>query len=246
MAKVEGKLAQRVLGILVLIALMAGSMLPAFGQKRRTRRNRPRLGRYTRPVERPTPPRYFTVNAGKKIRVRMNEQISSENARVGDRFTTTVVDPVYVSGVEVIPAGSIINGRVTEVHRARSQSKAGTIAVQFISLEMPGGATRNLNGSLADLSNETVTYDSEGQVKGRSSTKRNIVFIGGGATVGALIGAIASGGKGAGIGLGIGAGLGVAGAYFAKGQEAVVKPGTEFGVILNQSITLPASNVRPQ
>jgi hypothetical protein len=246
MTKVEGKLAQRMLGILVLVTMMAGIALPAFGQKRRTHRRAPRLGRYTRPVQRPTPPRSFTINAGVKIRVRMNEQISSENARTGDRFTTTVVDPVYVNGVEVIPAGSRIEGRVTEAHRAERQSKAGTIAVQFISLQLPDGSTRIINGSLADLSNETVTYDSEGQVKGRSSTNRNIVFIGGGATVGALIGAIAGGGKGAGIGILAGAGLGVAGAYLAKGQEAVVKPGTEFGVVLNQSIALPASNVRPQ
>ena len=74
--------------------------------------------------------------------------------------------------------------------------------------------------------------------------KRNVVFIGGGAATGALIGAIAGGGKGAGIGAGIGAGLGVAGAYFSKGHEAVVKSGTEFGVVLNQTLSLPAANVR--
>jgi hypothetical protein len=38
------------------------------------------------------------------IRVRMKDNLSSENAAVGDRFGTTVVDPVYVRGVEVIPA----------------------------------------------------------------------------------------------------------------------------------------------
>ncbi|MEO8434944.1 MAG: hypothetical protein ABI596_08620 [Pyrinomonadaceae bacterium] len=32
--------------------------------------------------------------------------------------------------------------------------------------------------------------------------------------------------------------------HFPKGLEAVVKPGTEFGVVLNQSISRPAANVR--
>lgn len=244
MIKAQSRLVQRILGVLVLITLLAGGALPAFGQKRRTRRSRPRLGRYTRPVQTPAQPNFYTLSAGEKIRVRMNEQISSETARVGDRFTTTVVDPVYASGIEVIPAGSRIHGRVTEVRRAERKSKAGMLGVTFISLELPNGSTRTINGSLADLSNETVTYDPEGRVTGRSSMKRNVVFIGGGTVAGALIGAIA-GGKGAGIGAGVGAGLGIAGAYFSKGKEAVVKPGTEFGVVLNQSVTLPASQVRP-
>jgi hypothetical protein len=144
----------------------------------------------------------------------------------------------------VIPAGSIIVGRVTEVKRAARQSKAGTLGEEFISVKLPTGYSRALNGSLTSMSNEAVEYDNEGQVTGNSSTKRNVVFIGGGAAAGALIGAIAGGGKGAGIGAGIGAGLGVAGALFSKGKEAEVRPGTEFGVILNQSLSLPAANVR--
>ncbi len=238
--KRNSKLAQSIFSILALITLIAGTIIPAAAQTRR-----PRLRRSTR-VTRPktNSPAYYTVNANQTIRVRMNERISSENARVGDTFTTTTVDPVYASGVEVIPAGSIIVGRVTEVKRAARKSKAGMLGVEFISLKLPNGYSRALNGSLTSLSDETVTYDNEGGVTGRSSKKRNIVFIGGGAAAGALIGAIAGGGKGAGIGAGVGAGIGVAGALFSKGKEAEVKPGTEFGVILNQSLSLPAANVR--
>ncbi|HEY6187176.1 MAG TPA: hypothetical protein VIW80_05820 [Pyrinomonadaceae bacterium] len=242
--KIQGRLAQRALTFLVLLAFITVSAAPAFSQRRRTYRRAPRLGRSSRPAQQPTGPTYRTINSGYKIRVRMNEQLSSETARVGDRFTTTVVDPVYVGGVEVIPAGSNIGGRVTSVTRAQRKSKAGTLGVSFISLQLPTGLTRAINGSLSDLSEETVSYDNEGQVTGRSSRNRNIVFIGGGAATGALIGAIAGGGKGAGIGLGVGAAAGIAGSYFSKGKEAVVKPGTEFGVILNQSLSLPAANVR--
>ncbi|HEY0320249.1 MAG TPA: hypothetical protein VGC66_04695 [Pyrinomonadaceae bacterium] len=236
-------LAQRLFASFVLVILLAGSTLPAFAQTRRATRRSPRLSRATRPAGNTTPA-YYNVAAGQVIQVRMNEQISSESARIGDRFTTTVMVPIYARGVEVIPAGSIITGRVTNVKRAQRRSKAGWLSVAFVSLQLPNGTTRAINGSLTALSNETATFDEEGQVTGRGSTKRNVIFIGGGATTGALIGAIAGGGKGAGIGAGVGAGLGVAGAYFSKGKEAVVKPGTEFGVILNQSVALPASNVR--
>jgi hypothetical protein len=241
MTQVNSNLARRALGFLILIALVAGSVLPAFGQRRRTRRT-PRLGKYTRPVQ--AQPSYYTVAANTVLRVRMNEQISSGNARIGDRFTTTVVDPVYARGVEVIPAGSIVTGRVTSVEKAARKSKAGTLGVAFVSVQLPSGMTRSINGSLTDVSSESINSDNEGMVTGKSSTKRNVVFIGGGAATGALIGAIAGGGKGAGIGAGVGAGLGVAGAYFSKGQEAVVKRDAEFGVALNQSVALPAANVR--
>jgi len=237
---------QRSFSLIILIALIALGVVPAFSQTRSTRRRAPRLGsRQVRAVrQQPAGPIYRTVNAGHKIRVRMNEQISSETARVGDRFTTTVVDPVYAGGVEIIPAGSIIGGRVTSVTRAARRSKAGVLGLSFISLQLPTGFTRAINGSLTDMTQETVSYDNEGQVSGRSSRNRNIVFIGGGTATGALIGAIAGGGKGAGIGAGVGAAAGVAGAYFSKGKEAVVRLGTEFGVILNQSLSLPAANVR--
>ena len=219
-----------------LLALLAVAVANVIAVEAQTRRRVPRSRSYTRTV-----PRYYTVYANQTIRVRMDQQISSETARIGDRFTTTVVDPVYShNGVEVIPAGSKVIGRITNVRRAERPSKAGMIEVQFISVQLPNGRTYPINGSLTDLSATNVNYDSEGQVTGRSSIKRNAVGIGGGAATGAVIGAASGGGKGAGIGAGIGAGLGVAGSLLSKGQEAVVKSGTEFGVILNRSISLPA------
>ena len=235
--------AQRTFSSFILLTLIAGSLLPATAQTRRTRRT-PRLSTYTRPAVVSAQPRFYTIPTDETIRVRMNEQLSSETARPGDRFTTTVVDPVYAGGIEVIPAGSTVTGRVTEVQRAGRRSKAGSIGVTFISLRLPNGATHPINGSLTSLSSESVNYDNEGQVSGRSSVKRNTVFIGGGAATGALIGAISGGGRGAGVGAGVGAGLGVAGALFSKGEEAVVKRDTEFGVILDRNVSLPASNVR--
>ena len=239
----DKSLRQRVFSIFLLVALTTASVLPAVAQKRRTRWT-PRLSKSSRSAQAAPQPTYYTIRAGQTITVRMNEQLSSETARIGDRFTTTVTIPVHAGGVEVIPAGSTITGRVTDVRRAERKGKAGWLSVVFISLQLPNGTTRAINGSLTDLTSETVTYDNEGQVAGRSSKKRNVVFIGGGATAGALVGAIAGGGRGAGIGAAVGGGIGVAGAYFKKGKEAVVRPGTEFGVLLNQSIALPAANVR--
>lgn len=227
----------------MLLTLVATSVAPVMAQtKRRVRRPVRRVA--TKPVVIKPAVVYYNVNAGEVLRVRMNQTISSETARVGDQFSTTVVDPVYARGVEVIPAGSIVSGRVTTIDRASRKSKSGSIGVHFIAVRLPTGITRTLNGDLTDTSGGEMNADNEGEVSGSSATKRNVVFIGGGAATGALIGAIAGGGKGAGIGALIGGGLGTAGALFSKGHEAVVKSGTEFGVVLNQPLSLPAANVR--
>lgn len=216
------------LSLLVLALLVSGLAIPAEAQRRRARNT----------------VRRYTVAANTIIRVRMNEKLTSKSARVGDTFTTTVVDPVYAGGIEVVPAGSIVTGRVTMVKRAARKSKAGEIGVQFTSIRTPRGTSYPINGSLAGEEGGEVNADNEGGVSGRSSRKRNIGFIGGGAAGGALIGAIAGGGSGAAIGAGIGAGAGIAGALLSKGKEAEVKPGMEFGVILNRSVSMYAANVR--
>jgi hypothetical protein len=239
--------------VLVLVVLLAATVVPALAQTKRkpSLRRRTPVRRVVKPIvvkpvvtpEVPAPV-YLNVIAGQIVRVRMNRTITSETARVGDQFTTTVMVPVYASGQEVVPAGSEIIGRVVSVTRASRKSKAGEIGVHFVSLRLPTGIARTINGDLTDVTTEDVNADNEGDISGQSATKRNAVFIGGGAATGALIGAIAGGGKGAGIGAGVGAGLGVAGAYFSKGNEAVVKSGTEFGVVLNQTLSLPVANVR--
>ena len=235
--------ARRAASLLVLLALVAGAVLPAAAQRRRTTRRPPRLSRAARTTRTPAPePRLYTLGADTVIRVRQNEQISSGRARIGDRFTTTVVDPVYASGVEVIPAGSKVLGRVTTVHRAQRR-RPGNISVSYTAIELPDGTKHAISGSLTSLQAGDVNADNESTVEGRANTKRDMVFIGGGAATGAIIGAIAGGGKGAGIGALIGGGLGTVGRVIEKEQEAVVKPGTEYGVILNRAVQLPASNV---
>ncbi len=194
---ITNRVSKNFISLFILVVLIASTVIPAVGQTRR----RPRLRRHTRTVVRTTPePQivYYNVQAGQVIRVRMNQTITSETARVGDQFTTTTVVPIYAGGVEIIPAGSEIVGRVVTVNRASRKSKAGSIGVHFVALRLPTGIARAINGDLTDVTANNVTADNEGEVSGRSAMKRNVEFIGGGAAAGALIGAIAGGGKGAG------------------------------------------------
>lgn len=232
MTKMNTKLVQRSLSLFVLMILMAGVVFDVSAQtKRRKRKPAPKIP-------------YYTVAANTVIRVRLNEPLNSGTARIGDRFSANVTEPVHAgTGVEVIPVGSKVWGRVTQVNKAQRR-KPGNITVAFYSAQLPNSRTAAINGSLAPLEADNVNADNEGTVKGTSNKKRNAVFIGGGAAGGAIIGAIAGGGKGAAIGGILGGVLGTGARVLEKEKEASVKSGTEFGVILNRSVSLPASTVR--
>lgn len=192
----------------------------------------------------------YTVPANTIIRVRMNRTITSKTSRVGDTFTTTVTEPVYSStGVVVIPVGATVTGRIDSVVAAANKGKAGSIDAHFTSVRLPNGRSRAINGSLTDLESGKTASDNEGGVAAKGMNHRKTIFIGGGAAGGAILGAAIGGGKGALIGGILGGAGGFLGDRLTKGPDAEVRSGTEFGIWLNQSISMPrfaeADPVRP-
>ena len=225
--------------IAMLVALVGGSVIPldASAQTRR----RPVIRKKT-VVKRTAAPavKLYTVSSGKRVNARMNNTISSKTARVGDTFTARTTEPVYsTTGVVVIPEGSELTGRVDAVVPARKGGKPGTIDVSFTRVRLPNGTTRRINGSLTDLYTDDAKSDVEGTASGDKMKHRKIIFIGGGGAGGAVLGGAIGGGKGALIGGIIGAAGGFLGERYTKGEEAEVRSGTEFGVIINQAISLP-------
>ncbi len=183
---------------------------------------------------------YYSIKTGTMFRVRIEKEISSKSARVGDTFRTTTVDPVYSGGgVMLIPDGSTIYGRVTAVKAASKNGDPGTIDVGFTSVTLPNKRRAPISGTLTSLDSGETKSDDEGTAKVEKTKHRNVKFIGGGAAGGAIIGGIAGGGSGAAIGAGVGALGGFIAKKLSKGDEAEVKAGTEFGVILNRTISLP-------
>ena len=219
---------------LVAAVLAAGLAIDASAQTKR----RPVVRKST--VKRAPAPRLYTVAAGKRIRVRMNEGLTSKTAKVGDRFTVTVVDPVYsTNGAVVIPQGSEIVGKVDVVTKAAKKGKPGALDVSFIRVDLPNGTKRVINGSLTELNADDAKSDEEGTARGDRMKHRKVIWYGGGAAGGAVLGAAIGGGKGALIGGLLGAGGGFLGERYTKGEEAKVESGTQFTVYLNRAVSLP-------
>jgi hypothetical protein len=150
---------------------------------------------------------YTNIPAGTQLQVRIIEKLSSEQASVGDQFHGTFAAPVVVSGRTLFSKGTDVTGEVTSVERSGRLSRPGELHLSLRTVRS-GGRT------YAIAADPFV-------IKGESHTKSNVTKIGGGAGLGALIGAIAGGGKGAAIGAGVGAaaGTGVAAGTGKKPAE---------------------------
>ena len=221
---------KNVITALIAIVLFGAVSLDALAQDSRPRYNSPQYGE-----------RSWNIPPDTVISVQINGTLTSRTARVGDKFTAAVTVPVYVNGKTVIPAGSVIEGRVTQVTPAKRMNRSGTIGVDFDDIVFPNGAAVQLVGNLtSDDPDVRRRIDDESRVSGQGN-KRPSVFIGGGGAIGAVLGGIAGGGKGAVLGGVVGAGAGVASVLLSKGEEAEVPSGTTFGVQLKQGLVIRES-----
>lgn len=230
----------RFLTIALALLLTVGAA-DSFAQKKKVTK-KPVLKKKTVVAKAPVVPavKVYTVDKGQKLRARLNNDLSSKTSRVGDVFTATVTEAVYSDGgYLVIPSGSTVTGKVTTVTPAARGGKVGTIDVTFYELKTPVGTKRTINGTLTELDANDAKSDAEGTASGDKMKHRKVIFIGGGAGVGAILGGVIGGGAGTAIGAGAGAGAGILADRLLKGAEANVKSGTEFGVYLNQAISLP-------
>lgn len=169
----------------------------------------------------------YQLDAGTKIRVSMDNGISSEVSSVNDTFTTTIAEPVRVRETIVLPVGTVIEGRVTNVERAALGGKSGKLSVRFETLRFENGEKREIEGVLVN------------ELKAASTHRTNVLAVLGGAGLGALIGSVSKGGTGALIGAGVGAGAGTVAAIARKGKNVRIKTDEKFEIRLTKQVTLP-------
>jgi outer membrane lipoprotein SlyB len=173
----------------------------------------------------------YVLQRGTKIRAKMDNEINSKVSSVNDTFTVTVSKPVVVRETEVLPIGTVIEGRITEVKRASIGGADGNFLVVFETMRLPNGAKRDIEAGLVDFEEPK-----------KSNVVRNLLSIFGGAGIGALIGAASGKENGALIGAGIGAGAGTSAAVLQKGREARIKSDEEIEIRLNKDVTLPVED----
>ncbi|MEW5978176.1 MAG: TrbI/VirB10 family protein [Acidobacteriota bacterium] len=185
----------------------------------------------------------FTVPDGTRIQARLETSLSSKTNRQGDRFTAKVTESIIVNGKEVIPAGTVLEGRVAEVREAGRAKGRSEMNLSYERLIFPNGVSETIVASPAELdeSQKEEIDRKEGTIRGESSRKQDTARVAGGAAIGAGIGAIAGGGKGAAIGAGAGGLIGLLDSVRRKGKDIEIPAGTRFIIRLDRPLTITST-----
>jgi hypothetical protein len=138
----------------------------------------------------------------------MIDAVNSETARLGQTFRASIDEPVVVDGRQILPRGAdVLTKLVDDQQSGKIQGRAVlTLALSSI----------NVNGQFVDVTTTDVKTESA------SRGARSAGVIGGGAALGAIVGALAGGGKGAAIGATSGAAIGGGAQVLTKGQQVKI------------------------
>jgi hypothetical protein len=181
----------------------------------------------------PAAPAMTRLSSGARFDIAATDTISSRTAKTGDRFTARVVEDVKnAQGQVVIPAGSTVNGTITDVKPAPNPRTPGTLTLSVASVTVRG------NTYPIDAAVDSV----ETTHRGRGVTTGDAAKVGAGAVAGAVLGRVIGGNrKGTIIGGVVG---GIAGAGVAnqtKDSDIVLPAGAHIIIRLTKELAVTAS-----
>ena len=162
------------------------------------------------------------IPAGQEFDVRLQTPLSSETAKVEQRFETTTVADLRDGNRVLVPVGSVIRGVVSAVDPAgRGLDRKGSLTLSFDQLTVRG-RTYDMRGMA------TSVFESRG-IREEAGT------AGVGAGVGGVIGGVLGGVKGAVLGAIIGAGGAIAA---TDGKDIELPAGTIVRVRLDSPVNM--------
>ncbi|HUP21295.1 MAG TPA: hypothetical protein VM778_15260, partial [Gemmatimonadota bacterium] len=114
-----------------------------------------------------------------QVRANASVTLSTDESRVGDAVSARTVEPILVDGEEVVPAGSTIHGRVSEVDRGEYPVRRPSMEIVWDRIETPDGRTVEIDARTAGEVGTVVQHP-----RGDHSSMRNILL---GAGAGAAV-----------------------------------------------------------
>jgi hypothetical protein len=170
---------------------------------------------------------------GTVLIIEMDTGLNSGTAQVSDLFIARVATPVIdAGGRTLLPTGAIIEGHVASVKKARWGHRSGELGLAFDYVDLGYGRKIPLRATIISGDNPV---NEEGDLKAKSSGKRDVLVTTGGAVAGAGVGML----TGASIlaGGGAGAAAGLTAILVMKGKNVDIDVGERF----NLEIVYPIS-----
>lgn len=190
------------------------------------------------------------VPTGTKIPIIMDTAVDSDTSQEGDEFAARTSEDLSIDGTTVVPAGSIIKGRIAQLNSPRALNRSGSVGLKFDTITTPdqrqipicanlvarGGVVHARRGlkdiafdtgavTLPTLAGVGIGFLAGNSSNNNSGTNNNSNKIGRGG--GAMIGA--------GVGLAVGAAILLA----KKGKKVEVRPGDELKIELAEELRMP-------
>ena len=166
-----------------------------------------------------------TLTAGTTFVASLQNTIDTGKNKVGEKIALRTLEPARVNEMDIVPAGSTINGEITHIDPAGRVAGGAELTLRFTELVMPDGKSYAISCDPFRLT-------------GKGEGKSSALQIGGGAAAGALVGGLLGGkddiAKGAAAGAIIGTGVAVA----TKGDQIVLPAGQKMKVALNAPVTV--------
>lgn len=153
------------------------------------------------------PEREGELREGTLLKTQILENLSTKTTLEGTKFTAQLTEPVERHGRVILPVGSILEGRVTQVHGGRRITGAAAIHLETRDITLPDGTHYMVHAQLIDTGKSEFRVTDEGTLKRRDHPKEMLAVAGGVTGASAVTGAVIGGGVGAVVGAGIGAGV---------------------------------------
>lgn len=162
-----------------------------------------------------------------EIIVELNEDLSTDRSREGDKFTAKVVSPAEL-------AGATIEGRVSKVQQPGRLKRRSEMLLAFDRIVLTETRWSNFNAILTEVlpvkGDNIKRVDGEGAAVGKGSIKEDGIKVGAATGTGAGIGAITAGPVGAAVGAGVGAAFGVGAVVIERGKHIHLNPNQQLRI----------------
>jgi hypothetical protein len=171
---------------------------------------------------------------GTVLIIEMDTKLNSGTAQVSDRFIARIATPVVdAGGRTLLQSGAIVEGHVASVKKAKWAHRSGELGLAFDYVDFGDGRRIPLRATLISGSNP---IDEEGDLRAKSSAKRDALVTTGGAVAGAGVGMLT--GVSILAGGGAGAAAGLTAVLIMKGKNVDIDPGERFNLQLVYPMSL--------
>lgn len=182
------------------------------------------------------------IREGTIIKARIQQGLSTLSTIPGTHFSATLSENISKDGRVILPAGSILNGDVTEVHSGRRITGAAAMHLQPRSITLPDGSKYTIHAQLIDLTdNSHSRVDNEGTVIRRDHPKEVMAAMGVATGGAAAAGTLAAGPVGTVVGAGIGAGASTV-VWLKQDRQETLPKDSELVFSLTRALPLKPSS----